>query len=131
MFSVVVEGWDEFVRDLARLGQTGARKEMTTELMPVAEHIASDAKSRAGAHVARAIRVKRSVLSPQVVVDGSLAPDNKLWEFSGRHPVFGNDWWVFQPARPYLGPAVEAHAEEAAQAIGKALDKALSSAGWS
>lgn len=131
MFSVQVEGFDEFVRDLRVLGQTEVRSQMVRELKPVAERIASDARGRAGRHVARGIKTGSRSNSPAVIVDGTEVPDAKLWEWGGRHPVYGNmDTWVYQSARPYVGPAVDAHLLDAQVAIGKALDNALLSAGW-
>jgi hypothetical protein len=44
-----------------------------------------------------------------------------------RHPVFGNPQidWVPQPARPFLGPALDAHRDQVADEVMKAAADAV------
>lgn len=59
------------------------------------------------------------------------APHAGIMEFGGRHPVFGNRAvWVNQPARPFLGPAVEQHKGTITKLVAKETDKAMKSAGF-
>jgi HK97 gp10 family phage protein len=133
-FAVRVEGWDEFVRDLRRLGETEALKEIRAELRPVAQAIAADAARRAprrSGRLAGSIRAGVRRGAPAVVIPFTQVPYSKIHEFGGRHPVFGNrDVWVAQNPRPFVGPAVDANREMAARAVEAALNKALTRAGW-
>ena len=132
MWQVEVEGLTEFLRDLRVLSTTGARQQLAAEFRPLAARIATTVRANAHSHVRPAVRAASRGGLPAVIVDGSKAPDNRLWEWGGRHPVYGNlDVWVYQAARPYVGPAVDAHLEDAREATAKALDNALTSAGWS
>lgn len=46
----------------------------------------------------------------------------KVFEFGGRHPLFGNrDHWYPQAKRPYLIPARDAHSEQFAGALADAI----------
>jgi len=49
---------------------------------------------------------------------------------SFRHPVYGNDWWVAQAARPFLMPAVEASAGEVDAKVRAVLDEAAAGIGF-
>ena len=46
-----------------------------------------------------------------------------------RHPVYGKVW-VSQMARPFLFPAVQAHAEDVDKAIGEVIDKVAKAHGF-
>ncbi len=48
-----------------------------------------------------------------------------------RHPVYGNDWWVSQPTRPFLFPAAEASQAEVTAEVRSALDDAAAALGFS
>lgn len=48
-----------------------------------------------------------------------------------RHPVYGNDWWVASPTRPFLFPAAEAAEGAVTEAMRTALDEAAASLGFS
>lgn len=48
-----------------------------------------------------------------------------------RHPVYGNDWWVAQPTRPFLFTAAEASQAEVTAEVRAALDDAAASLGFS
>lgn len=131
MFSVQVEGLDEFLADLRALGQTEAQRYMLAELRPFAAEVAGEVRNRAQRHVQGAVRVGSRSGVPAIIVDGTKAPDNRLWEFSGRHPVFGNEEvWVYQEARPYIGPAIDSKAAKAPEVVERGLMKALDAAGW-
>lgn len=49
---------------------------------------------------------------------------------SFRHPVYGNDWWVASPTRPFLFPAAEAAEGAVTEAMRTALDEAAASLGF-
>lgn len=68
---------------------------------------------------------------------GSKAPHARPYEglASGgttfRHPVYGQDWWVSQAARPFLMPAAEQNQSAVTDVVTTALDEAPSSLGFS
>lgn len=83
---------------------------------------ASFSKSRPGvfirANAARMPAGKQAL--PGLFERGRRGGDARAW----RHPVFGRNAWVTQATRPYLQPALAAHANGAVQEIVKALNDA-------
>lgn len=47
-----------------------------------------------------------------------------------RHPVYGNDWWVTQAARPFLIPAAESSVGEVDAKARAVLDEAAAAIGF-
>jgi hypothetical protein len=99
--------------------------------------VAADAQSRASYSTRIPQTVKVRVTgggNVKIVAGGVNAPDAAPLENKGqpgtfRHPVFGNrEVWVDQPARPFLGPAVEAHKVEVAAKLEAAVTEAIESA---
>lgn len=73
------------------------------------------------------IKSRTSGASVTVVAGGPNAPAAAAFEHGGnsgvfRHPVFGTDTWVNQPARPFLKPAVDEGTPAAQKAAVDALD---------
>jgi hypothetical protein len=128
---VRIEGYREFLAGLRRLGETEARKEMVAEFRSVARVVAADAQRRAPRRSGRlASNIKaRGGQSPAVVLSAAAVPYGKVHEFGGRHPVYGKAW-VYQPARPFIGPAVDAAHGLVLDAAEAALNKALTRTGW-
>lgn len=137
----------KLARDLHKMGPA-TRRELRSTFDRVASPLLADARRRAGwsSRIPGAISVRpitdmgRGRVGVELRVDTDAAPHARPFEDLSaqgnagyfRHPVFGNlDAWVYQTPRPYIGPAVDAHLNDAQDAIGKALDKALTSAGWS
>lgn len=48
-----------------------------------------------------------------------------------RHPVYGNDWWVAQAARPFLFPAAQETEGQVTAAIQSVLDETATNLGFS
>lgn len=72
-----------------------------------------------------------------IVVNKNKAPNARPLEHGGRsgtfrHPVFGHKErrWETQPARPFLAPAAEAKADDAAARVADAFDIAARRAGF-
>jgi hypothetical protein len=134
LVQVLVDGWDEFVKDLRRL-EPDTRKELLKELGGVARGIAADAKARAPSRSQKlrgAIRVRQRRGSPAVVVLASEAPHARVVHFGLRHPLFGDrDNWYPNPSVRFLGDAVEAQRPKVVESIDAALNRALDRAGWS
>jgi hypothetical protein len=134
LVQVLVDGWDEFVKDLRRL-EPDTRKELLKELGGVARGIAADAKARAPSRSQKlrgAIRVRQRRGSPAVVVLASESPHARVVHFGLRHPLFGDrDNWYPNPSVRFLGDAVEAQRPKVVESIDAALNRALDRAGWS
>jgi hypothetical protein len=66
-----------------------------------------------------------------VITDGRKAPHASVYENDGKpgvkaHPLFGNRRHRYRfAARPFLGPAMDAEAPDAAARIGDVVDRAL------
>lgn len=106
-------------------------KELAKALRSIVEVIAADARSRAP----RRSESLRASIKPEVrarhLAIRSKAPHARVIEFGLRHPVFGNRAvWVTQKKVPFLFPAVEAHAEEAFEAVSAAFDDAVRRLGF-
>lgn len=125
-----IDGLAEFLRDLRKF-EPEVSKEFRKRLKVVVAEVASDARRRAPkGRGTLAKGIKPSVTNKGAVLR-SVAPHARIFEFGGRHPVFGNrNNWVFQPAKPHIFPAVAAgtpkvHAEALA-----ALDDAVRQIGF-
>ncbi len=110
--------------DLAK----AARRQFRAE----AKKVSDDARRRAPRKTGKLARG----ISPRVSSSGAAsivakAPHSRMHEFGGRHPVFGNrNVWVYQAARPYVLPAVEAGRESFFKAADAALAEAVRKAGF-
>lgn len=58
------------------------------------------------------------------------APHAVINERGGTHPVYGQPVYVEQPARPFLGPAVERYKDDLFAANQKAVQEAAKKAGF-
>jgi hypothetical protein len=127
---VEIEGLNEFLRDLRKF-EPAVSKGFRRRIKGVVEQVAVDARKRApkkSGKLAKGIR-------PSVTNKGasllSKAPHAKLFEFGGRHPVFGHrDRWVFQPAKPHIFPAVRENEQFVNSEMLAALDDAVSEIGF-
>lgn len=130
-FSVQVTGIQELRAAMKRISPE-ARKAFDRRLREVARQVRDDARQRAprlsgelASSIGYGVQTRRGVFVR------ATARHAGLFEFGGRHPVFGNrDVWVDQPARPFLRPAVEAHRDAAVQAVEEALFDAIKEAGF-
>ena len=127
---VEIEGINEFLRDLKKF-EPEVSKGFRKHIRGVVEKVAVDARRRApkkSGKLAKGIR-------PSVTNKGasllSKAPHAKIFEFGGRHPVFGHrDRWVYQPAKPHIFPAVRENEQFVKSEMLAALDEAISEIGF-
>lgn len=117
------------------------RREVANAIRKEAKPLLRDMQSRAswssripGALQMRVSGSGKKAGSVRITVDHRQAPHARPYEGvqqrgSGmfRHPVFGRDWWVSEPTRPFFMPAVRAHGPRIRGAIEDAVIKALPS----
>jgi HK97 gp10 family phage protein len=129
--TVRVDGLTELLRDLKKL-EPEVSKELRDRLKEIVNVVASDARQKAPYKTGKlAKKIVPSVTNKGAAVL-SKAEHARIMEFGGRHPVFGNrNTWVFQPARPHVFPAVEAHRADVDRQGQEALDNALRKIGFS
>lgn len=127
------------------------RQRVRPEIKSAASSLVGDAKRRAAwsKRIPGAIRVtarfSRKNQGVSIRVNAKKAPHGRPFEGIGtrgdtfRHPVFGTgdrrgahsqDTWVSQKKRPFLAPAVEAHASDVREAVDNAIRDAARGLGW-
>ncbi|GAA4626614.1 hypothetical protein GCM10023196_035570 [Actinoallomurus vinaceus] len=130
---------DDIARFIRHFGDVpkDIKKEIRPELRAAGELVAAQARVNASwsTRIPRATRVSVSFAKRKpgvsVVVDRRKAPHARPFEHGGRqgefrHPVYGHrDRWVPQEARPFLEPAADARAGEAAKRIENAVDRVI------
>jgi HK97 gp10 family phage protein len=128
--SVDIKGLDVFLRDLKKF-EPEVSKDFRKRLRSIIDKVAKDAQRRAPKKTGKLSRgIKPSVTNKGAKVV-SKAPHAKLFEFGGRHPVYGNkNNWVFQPAKPYLFPAARENQELVNTEALAALDHAIGQIGF-
>lgn len=110
-----------------------AKKEIRTALRADLAPIVAQARANAGwsTRIPAAIVPKVSARDVAVRVNSKKAPHGKVYEFGGRHPVFGNRAvWVPVAAKPYVRPAVNANRTKVRLSMGVAIAKANKKAGF-
>jgi phage gpG-like protein len=128
--SVEIEGLNEFLRDLKKF-EPAVSKGFRRRIKGVVEKVAQDARSRAPKRSGKLAKMIRPSVTNKGASLLSKAPHAKLFEFGGRHPVYGHrDRWVFQPARPHIFPAVRANEGFVNSEMLAALDDAISEIGF-
>lgn len=112
------------------------RRELRAALTKAGRPVLREAKRRASysSRIPGALRLSVILTgkSPSVAITANKerAPHARPLENLGepgtfRHPVFGNrSNWVSQRARPFMAPAITTHADESAEAVADAVDKA-------
>lgn len=107
--AVEIEGLAEFMRDLRKF-EPAVSKQFRARIKKVVDVVAKDAQRRAPRKTGKLARgIKPSVTNKGARLI-SKADHARIFEFGGRHPVYGNkNNWVFQPAKPHIFPAVEAN----------------------
>ncbi len=127
-----------FQRSIRRVDRE-LSKELNKELKTVVKRtIIPAAQRNAGwsTRIPGAIKPQVGVRTIGVRVAGRQAPHARPLEGAGgqawfRHPVFGNrEVWVNQRTRPFLGPAVDRHADDAVKAAGEAVENAARKIGF-
>jgi hypothetical protein len=102
-------------------------------LLAAAEIVAREAQALAAAWSAQvppSIRI-RSASATSATISSAVGPSYPNEVPGVRHPVFGNRHaWVTNAYRPFLVPAAEAKADEAAAEIAKIVDDAARAAGF-
>jgi hypothetical protein len=114
------------------------KREIRPELRAAGRLVADEAETRAATFstkIPRAVKVRVSFAKRQpgvsVIVDKNTAPNARPEEHAGRagffrHMVYGHrDRWVSQEAHPFLAPAAEAKADEAARQVEHAVDRVI------
>jgi len=128
--SLEIQGLGQFLKELKQLDPALA-KSWRTRVRKVVDDVAKDARRRAPK--------KRGTLQkgirPSVTQKGasllSKAPHARIFEFGGRHPVYGNrNNWVNQPAKPHIFPAVNAGRPNVEKEALAAFDDAASEIGF-
>ena len=128
--AVEIEGLTEFLRDLKKF-EPVVSKEFRTRVRKAVAVIAADARRRAPKRSGKLAKGIKPSITNKGVALVSRAPHARIFEFGGRHPIFGNrERWVFQPARPHVFPAVNAGREEINKEALAALDDAASQIGF-
>ncbi len=119
---------------------------LRSRLRPVVKAAAASVAAQAKTNAAFSSRIPgaisvRSKLGTEltgvgatVVVSAAKAPDARVLELGNtnssstttfKHPVFGNDWWVSEPMRPFLFPAMAAQRKTIEAAIVAAIEETL------
>lgn len=131
----------QLVRDLGKMPKE-VRQELRPAIKQVGNVVVADARARASwsTRIPGAIRIGLNFSSGSragVTIIGSVgkAPHLRVYEHLGfkapfRHPVYGRQLWVSEMARPFLFPAVTAHAEDVDKAIVAAIDKVAAAHGF-
>ncbi|TDB88353.1 HK97 gp10 family phage protein [Actinomadura sp. KC216] len=135
---------DDEVRDLIRdLDQIP--RELRVQMRPALQRAGRDLLRQAQLNASWSSRIPsatrlsvRFSRDPAVDVrtDGRRAPHATHYENEGKpgtfkHPLFGNrSYWYSQRARPYLGPAFDAKADDAFAAMADAVDRVTRDAGF-
>jgi hypothetical protein len=124
------------IRDLREVPKD-VRKGVRIEIREKGSEVLRLAKANAAwsRRIPRATRlsVKFGKSGPGVAIttSGARAPHAIHYENRGRpgafrHPLFGNrERWYSQPARPYLGPAMDVEGPRAVRGIARVIDRAL------
>jgi hypothetical protein len=131
----------EIARDMRRL-EPETRKAVRPRLRRAGQAIAGEAQRNASwsSRIPGTVRVVTSFRANRegvtVRAGGNAAPHARPYEGitargdSFRHPVYGNDWWVASPTRPFLLPAVQAKQAEADTEVRATLDDAATKLGF-
>lgn len=117
------------------------RKTLRPRIRNAVDPALADARKRArwSARIPDALRASvsftRRSAGASIIADRRKAPHARPWEgIRGngvfRHPVYGRDKWVAQKTRPFMGPAVEAHALRIVAEVNKAVDDAARASGF-
>jgi HK97 gp10 family phage protein len=127
---IEIIGLAQLMRDLKKF-EPAVNKEFRTRVRKAVKVVAEDAKRRAPKASGKLARgIKPSVTNTGAVLR-STAKHARIHEFGGRHPVFGRDTWVFQPARPHIFPAVTQGRAAVDKEALAALDDAAQQIGFS
>lgn len=131
----------QLVKDLGKVPPE-LRKALRPALKKAANPILADAKRRAAfsTRIPKAIRVSvtysKKKAGVRLVVNQKRAPHARPLENLGqrgtfRHPLFGNyHRWTDQLARPFLFPAVFAHAEDVSKAVDATVEQVAKDLGF-
>ncbi len=106
-----VSGYQQLMRGMRQL-PAETRREIRAEFKQIGNQVAAAAKSNAAnkrpSSIVPSITTSVTQKSVAGVARRRIAPAAGIFEFGGRHPIFGR--WVTgkgnQEARPYLRPAV-------------------------
>jgi hypothetical protein len=132
----------QIARDMRALPEA-TRKSVRPKLRKAGQMVQREAQTNASwsSRIPATIKVVTSFRQDRegvtVRAGGPSAPHARPYEglsargSTYRHPVYGNDWWVAAPTRPFLFPAAEAAEGAVTDAIRTALDEAASSLGFS
>lgn len=135
---IEIEGLKEIRRDLKRYSPELNKalnknfKELVKKVVVLAQNLSPKLQGemppgRTAGALAKGIK---PVVTQSTVAITSKAPHARIFEFGGRHPVFGNDTWVFQPKMAYLFPAVDQSGSDVSEAAEQALEQARREAGF-
>ncbi len=130
---IVVTGYRELMRGMRAL-PAETRKEIRAEFKIVGEQVATAAKRNAAnkrpPSIVPSITTSVTQKAVAVVARRRIAPAAGIFEYGGRHPVFGNRAvWAPQEARPYLRPAVAVSLPLLVPQFDAAMKRAISKAG--
>lgn len=126
----------ELIRDLRKVPKD-ARKGLRVEIRQKGQGVLRLGRSNASwsTRIPRAtklsVRFGKNGPGVSIVTSGQRAPHAALYENNGRpgsfrHPLYGNrSHWYSQPARPYLGPAMDVEGPKAVLGIAYVVDRAL------
>jgi HK97 gp10 family phage protein len=95
------------IADLRKLSPETA-KEVRKQFKKAAQPTLADARRRQPNATGELRRKTRIYVTRGSVSIRSRAPHGRISEFGARHPLWGRDQWVKQPAAPAIFPAVEA-----------------------
>lgn len=131
----------EIARDMRALPEE-TRKAVRPALRQAGQVVQKDAQARSSwsSRIPSSITVVTSFRQNRegvtVRAGGKNAPHARPYEGlsarggSFRHPVYGNDWWVASPTRPFLFPAAQANAAAVTASMRGALDAAARELGF-
>lgn len=119
----------KFTRDLRKFAPEVA-KETRKRFKSAASPVLSDIHKRQPKNSGELRhKTKISVARGSTAIRSS-ARHARISEFGGRHPLWGRDQWVTQPAAPAIFPAVDAGRSKFIEAAKKAVDQGAKEAGF-
>lgn len=128
-------------RDMRALPDTTRRK-VRPRLRKAGEQVAAKARQNStwSKRIPGTVRVqvsfRRNREGVTIRAGGPKAPHARPYEGLSargntfRHPVWGHDWWVTQPTRPFLIPAAQANKSQIDADVRKTLDDTATELGF-
>ncbi len=121
----------KLIRDLRVLDKTAGRR-VARAMKVASQFVADDAKRRAAwsTRIPATVKVSSTQKAIKLRAGGAKAPHADVYEFGGRHPLFGDrSRWYPVDARKYMADARDANIDKLANDLLKAVADAIRTGG--